>query len=232
VPVHDMTKAASSIIGQSVPYGPSDAGSFCGECGYGAMSSGAGVFLVHAAGCPKVSRARAAASPFLPDGAVCYVACDNRDCRKVLDPVRVASNGAKTCDDRCRAAAWKQRTGYGRNTDPAETRSHGYTGSICDGCGGDVSQSGDVHSEDCPVFSAQLARAIAVADATTPRRRRKPSGAQVAWGKAVAAVSAYLQAVGYDAEDAEAEAVRALRPALSERQRKQLEDRESERGSA
>jgi hypothetical protein len=115
--------------------------------------------------------------------------CRNPSCPRPtvpLDPERVRKNGATTCDDKCRAAAWKAEHGYGRH----------------DGVSGRANGS---------------------------QARRKRSGAQVSWGKAVAAFSAYLQAVGYDAEDAEVEAVRALRPALSERQRKQLEDRESER---
>jgi hypothetical protein len=218
VPVHDMTKAASSIIGK--PAMGSHAR--CSDCGYGTVLDSCGAaIIVHAANCPG-----RCSDP--------YVACDNRDCRRVLDPARVASNGAKTCDDRCRAAAWKQRTGYGRNTVPSESRSHGYTGAICDGCGGDVSQSGDVHSEGCPVFSAQLARAIEVADEATARRRRKPSGVQVSYRKAVEALAGALMRHGEanDISEAREAAVIVLRPALSERQRKQLEDRESERGSA
>lgn len=44
------------------------------------------------------------------------IRCANPACRRPLDPERVINYGAKTCDAACRAAAWKARTGYGRQT--------------------------------------------------------------------------------------------------------------------
>jgi hypothetical protein len=76
----------------------------CQTCGYGTVQAINGVspaMVVHAASCPERGDDR-------------YVACDNRYCRKVLDPERVRVHGAKTCDDKCRGAAWKAKTGYGR----------------------------------------------------------------------------------------------------------------------
>lgn len=51
--------------------------------------------------------------------------CANAACGKVIDPVRVAAHNTRFCDDRCRAAAWKRRTGYGRATPPARPRASG-----------------------------------------------------------------------------------------------------------
>lgn len=39
--------------------------------------------------------------------------CANRECRKPLEASRVTKHGATTCDDKCRAAAWKAATNYG-----------------------------------------------------------------------------------------------------------------------
>jgi hypothetical protein len=120
--------------------------------------------------------------------------CRNPSCPRPtvpLDAERVRKNGATTCDDKCRAAAWKAEHGYGRH----------------DGVSGRANGS---------------------------QARRKPSGVQVSYRKAVAVLAAEV----YENSDgflSRARAVRhaehLLRPALSERQRKQLEDRESERGS-
>jgi hypothetical protein len=181
MPVHDMTINAR-CVGQVA-----SEGTCCRECGYGCPPSHPGTLsgIAHAASCTSAE----AQSVRLHAG---YVACDNQECRKVLDPARVASNGAKTCDDRCRAAAWKARHNYGRhNAQAVSGRANG------------------------------------------SQARRKPSGAQVSYRKAAAAVSEFLQTqMDWDAEDAEVEAREILKPVLSERQRKQLEDRESERGSA
>jgi len=40
--------------------------------------------------------------------------CENPDCEATLDPTRVR-HGARTCNDRCRAKAWKSRTNYGQH---------------------------------------------------------------------------------------------------------------------
>lgn len=40
--------------------------------------------------------------------------CKNVECRRPIDPERVEKYDAETCDSKCRAAAWKQATGYGR----------------------------------------------------------------------------------------------------------------------
>jgi hypothetical protein len=111
--------------------------------------------------------------------------CANPACRKELDPERVRKYGARTCNGRCRAAAWKTSVGYGR---PAR--------------------------------------------ANGPVGRRKESGVQASYRRAVASLSAWLQAQGWDAEDAETEAARVLRPALSDRQRAQLDAREQGDGDA
>ena len=42
--------------------------------------------------------------------------CENPECGAVLDPER-AARGAKTCDPRCRAAAFRARHGYRRVSD-------------------------------------------------------------------------------------------------------------------
>jgi hypothetical protein len=180
VPVHDMTTSANSIVGQPA----TGSHARCPTCGYGTVQPrpGAPAFIVHAASCPQ-------------DGGIRgrHVACDNRECRKVLDPMRVASNGAKTCDDRCRAAAWKARHNYGRH--------------------------------DAQAVSGR---------ANGSQARRKPSGVQVSYRKAVAVLAAevYENSDGFlSRERAARHAEHLLRLALSERQRKQLEDRESERGT-
>lgn len=58
----------------------------------------------------------------LPDGHedVCRPVrpCANPECPRVLDAGRVVKHGATTCDDKCRARAWKLRTGYGRHDNP------------------------------------------------------------------------------------------------------------------
>jgi hypothetical protein len=116
--------------------------------------------------------------------------CANPACRKVLDPVRVAKTGARVCNDRCRAAAWKTRVAYGRH---------------------------DV-----------------VSRANGSQARNKPSGAQVSYFKAREAIARRLGGPSWN-ENALSrnywlcEASDALRPALSDRQRAQLDARE--RGS-
>lgn len=168
-PVHDMTTRAW-------PIGERATGLLarCPECGYGTVRrAGAAAILVHAASCPseEADCVRAAGG---------YLACDWTGCKAVLDPARVSGYGAKTCNSKHRAAAWKQREGYGR-------RANG-----------------------------------------TPRPRKR-SGLQVSHKRAVVAFSGFLQReLGWDAEESEQTAERVLRPALSERQRTQLEARDSE----
>jgi hypothetical protein len=163
MPVHDMTKAAASIVGQPAT-GTVDR---CGTCGYG--TAGELAILVHAASCPHAT-----------GEAAVYVACDWSKCRRVLDPVRVA-RGAKTCSERHRGRAWKERTRYGRHD--------------AQGRGGRANGS---------------------------QRPAKPSGLQVAYGRAYEELHARL----WHFPDGEALIKEALRAALSERQRAQLEARE------
>jgi hypothetical protein len=92
--------------------------SYCSACDAPAVSEDGRMAMVfHAARCPE-----------RPEGQP-EDRCQNVACWRVLDPVR-AAHGAKSCDSRCRAAAWKQRTGYGRgDSRPApvvarEGRSH------------------------------------------------------------------------------------------------------------
>jgi hypothetical protein len=109
MPVHTMTRAADRIVGKPVQ----GSAARCQTCGYTTVigpSTGCAM-QVHAASCPERGDDR-------------YVACDNIDCRKVLDPDRVQRRKAKTCDDVCRAAAWKQRHNYGRH-DPPQSRTNG-----------------------------------------------------------------------------------------------------------
>lgn len=171
MPVTVMTAGNDVVVGRPA----TGSHAWCPSCGYGTVLDGAGAaILVHAASCPERRDEQ-------------YVGCDNADCRKVLDPKRVRVHGAKTCDDKCRAAAWKQKTGYGR-----------------------------------------------------PRKRangkQKASGLQLSYRKAQAALVDHLLGSSLDGVDwAEAAAARAcaltmaaeiLRPALSEKQRKQLEARQ------
>jgi hypothetical protein len=75
---------------------------YCEECGApGVSEDGRMAVVFHAAGC--------SARP-LSQG---HDRCQHVGCWAVLHPER-AARGAKTCDARCRAAAWKARTGYGR----------------------------------------------------------------------------------------------------------------------
>jgi hypothetical protein len=167
-----------SIVGQPATGGLPEGG--CPSCGYGYVE-GHGFGFVHAADCKY---ATGFGSP--------YVACRNRDCKRVLDPVRVASYGAMTCASggRCRAAAWRQATGYGRHDGPQEPREARTNGS--------------------------------------PAKRPRASGQQIAYGRAVDALTSYLHQTMHH-ELARERAEHILRGALSERQRQQLQQREETR---
>src|SRR3978361_866081 len=171
MPVHDMTRAASSIVG--LPATGKHAR--CPECRYGTVTGAFGAaILVDAASCP----ARV--------GTELFVACDWSGCKAVLHPVRVAATGAKTCNELHRGRAWKERTRYGRH--------------------------------DAVVVRGR---------ANGPHARKKPSGLQVSWGKAVEALADHFMLFEeVTPKTARLMADEILRPALSDRQRALLDARE------
>lgn len=80
----------------------------CGDCGARparVREAGWEKVLIHAFSCPQRREGDQAR-------------CDNPECRLVLDHEKVVATGKKTCDDRCRAKAWKGANGYGHR-DPA-----------------------------------------------------------------------------------------------------------------
>jgi hypothetical protein len=171
-PVHDMTKAARSIVGKPA----TGTAATCAECGYGTVSLGGDVpLVVHSARCPRVLAGQRDGLPLPP-----FVACRLTSCKRVLDPARVA-NGATACNERHKTAAWKIERRYGRHD--------------AQGRGGRANGS---------------------------QRPAKPSGLQVAYGRAYEELHARL----WHFPDGEALIKEALRAALSERQRAQLEARE------
>lgn len=62
----------------------------------------------------------------------------------------------------------------------------------------------------------------------TPKKRRRQSGMQVSWAKAVQTLAGVLQNWDMDGEEAEAEAARILRGALSDKQRARLDARDAQ----
>jgi hypothetical protein len=62
----------------------------------------------------------------------------------------------------------------------------------------------------------------------TPKKRRRQSGMQVSWAKAVAILEAEYTDKGLVAEDAHASAVWLLRNALSDKQRARLDARDGQ----
>lgn len=106
--------------------------------------------------------------------------CENPNCGKPLDPERVKKKGARTCDDACRAAAWKARVGYGRKDRPVarKTRANGkprkpemrvsYHKAVDAACGALATY---VMAQGCSEEDAREEIAEAIADALTPRQR-------------------------------------------------------------
>lgn len=173
--VHDMTKAASTIVG--LPAIGRDAR--CSECGYGTVRAPGSVasILVHSARCPLVVERQSEGLPLPP-----FLACRWTECKRVLDPARVA-HGATACDEKHKTAAWKIEARYGRH--------------------------------DAVAVSAR---------ANGSQHRKKPSGLQVSHGKAREELLARL----WHFPDGERLVDEALRAALSDRQRAQLDAKEQE----
>lgn len=138
-------------------------------------SAGAVLYVSHHATCPSADRHRC-----LSGAGVAAVKCAGPDCDITLSAVSIA-HGARYCDARCRAAAFRARNGY------------------------------------LPL-SAGGPRPVA-REGRANGSRSKPSGRQIAYGKAVAATAGLLVLhAGWSPGAAQAEAEAWMRSALPERQ--------------
>ena len=82
---------------------------YCGECGAPAVErDGVSAWVFHTRDCSQLSAGQK------------HYRCQNPVCWEKLDDERVKKHNAKTCNDACRAAAWKARTGYGRPPNPSQ----------------------------------------------------------------------------------------------------------------
>lgn len=133
--------------------------------------------------------------------------CQHPDCDHGMEGRHPA---ARFCSDACRAAAWKLRTGYGRHDRV-------------------------VPYDDRPADEARALPRRARANGR-PATRRKPSGLQVSYRKAIDVLADYLRA-SEDAleltQDPRDEAEAILCDALSDKQRARLDAQreEARRGS-